>query len=50
MFADSLLDRPWTDRSRRGLKTLVSFAVQSVAVGGLLLIHFFTRKACRRCN
>jgi protein TonB len=38
MFADSLLDSPWTDRSRRSLTTLVSFAVQSVAVGGLLLL------------
>ncbi|HWY56773.1 MAG TPA: energy transducer TonB [Terriglobales bacterium] len=38
MFADSLLDSPWTDRSRRGLTTLVSFAVQSVAVGALLLL------------
>jgi protein TonB len=38
MFGDSLLDSPWTDRARRGLTTLVSFAVQSVAVGGLLLL------------
>jgi periplasmic protein TonB len=38
MFADSLLDSPWTDRSRRGWTTLVSFAVQAVAVGGLLLL------------
>src|SRR6202140_633989 len=38
MFADSLLDRPWTDRARRGLTTMVSFAVQSVAVRGLLLL------------
>jgi len=38
MFADSLLDSPWADRSRRGWTTLVSFAVQAVAVGGLLLL------------
>lgn len=38
MFADSLLDSPWTDRSRRGWTTLVSFAVQAVAVGSLLLL------------
>ena len=38
MFADSLLDSPWTDRSRRGWTTLASFAVQAVAVGGLLLV------------
>lgn len=38
MFADSLLDTAWTDRSRRGWTTLVSFAVQAVAVSGLLLL------------
>jgi len=38
MFADSLLDSPRTDRSRRGFSTLVSFAVQALAVGGLLLL------------
>jgi len=38
MFADSLLDSPWADRSRRGWTTLVSFAVQAVGVGGLLLL------------
>ena len=38
MFADSLLDSPWADRSRRGWTTLVSFALQAVAVGGLLLL------------
>ena len=38
MFADSLLDSPWADRSRRGWTTLVSFALQAVGVGGLLLL------------
>jgi protein TonB len=38
MFADSLLDSPWADRSRRGWTTLVSFAMQAVAVAGLLLL------------
>jgi protein TonB len=38
MFADALLDSPWADRSRRGWTTLVSFAVQAVAVGGLILL------------
>jgi protein TonB len=38
MFADSLLDSPWADRSRRGWTTLVSFALQAVAVGSLLLL------------
>jgi protein TonB len=38
MFADSLIDAAWTDRSRRGWTTLASFAVQIAAVGGLLLL------------
>ncbi len=38
MFADSLLETPWTDRSRRRWTTLVSFAMQASAVGGLLLL------------
>jgi protein TonB len=38
MFADSLLDTPWTDRSRRGWTTLASFALQAAAAGVLLLI------------
>jgi protein TonB len=38
MFADSLLDTPWTDRSRRGWTTLASFAAQAVAAGVLLLL------------
>ena len=38
MFADSLLDTPWTDRSRRGWTTLASFALQAAAAGVLLLL------------
>lgn len=38
MFADSLFDSPWADRSRRGWTTLVSFALQMLGVGGLLLL------------
>ena len=38
MFADSLIDSPWADRSRRGWTTLVSFALQAVGVGSLLLL------------
>ncbi len=38
MFADSLIDTAWTDRSRRGWTTLASFVVQIAAVGGLLLL------------
>jgi protein TonB len=38
MFADSLLDSPWADRSRRGWTTLASFALQAAAAGILLLL------------
>jgi protein TonB len=38
MFADSLWDSPWANRSRRGWTTLVSFAAQALAVGSLLLL------------
>jgi len=38
MFADSLLDSPWADRSRRGWTTVASFALQALAVCGLLLL------------
>ena len=33
MFADSLLDSHWTNRSRRGWTTLASFVLQALAVG-----------------
>jgi protein TonB len=33
MFADSLLDSHWTNRSRRGWTTLASFALQALGVG-----------------
>lgn len=38
MFADSLLESPWADRSRRNWTTVISFAVQTAAVGILLLL------------
>jgi len=38
MLADSLCDSPWAANSRRGWTTLVSFALQGLAVGGLLLL------------
>ena len=38
MFADSLLDSPWAGRSRRGWTTLVSFVLQAVGLGSLLLL------------
>ena len=38
MFADSLLNDSWADRSRRGWTTLISFALETTAIGGLLLL------------
>jgi protein TonB len=38
MFADSLLDSGWSDRSRRHWTTLISFVLQSLAVSCLLLL------------
>jgi len=38
MFADSLLESPWADRSRRGWSTLLSFTAQLLGVGVLLAI------------
>lgn len=40
MFADSLLDSAWTNRSHRGWTTLVSFAIQGLAVCALLALPF----------
>src|ERR1700727_2245840 len=37
MFADSLLDVSWAQRSRRCWTTLTSFGVQAAAIGALLL-------------
>ncbi len=41
MFADSLLDSRWADRSRRGWTTLASFAAQAVVAGVLFLLPLF---------
>lgn len=38
MFADSLLESAWAHDSRRGWTTALSFAIQGVAVAGLLLL------------
>lgn len=38
MFADSLLNDSWAERSRRGWTTLISFALETVAISGLLLL------------
>jgi protein TonB len=37
MFADSFLDVPWSERSRRGYATLISFTAEAIVVGALLL-------------
>ena len=37
MFADSLLDTSWTDRSRRSYATLISFGIEALAVAALLI-------------
>lgn len=38
MFADSMLETSWAQRSRRGWMTLTSFGLQAVAAGVLLLL------------
>ncbi len=40
MFADSLLDVSWSERSRRGYATLISFTLEAFVVGALLLTPF----------
>jgi protein TonB len=41
MFADLLTDSEWSNHSHRGWTTLVSFAVQALALGCLLLLPLF---------
>ncbi len=38
MFADSFCESGWSNRSHRGWTTVISFAVQALAVGCLLLL------------
>ncbi len=38
MFADSFCDSSWANRSHRGWTTLISFALQAVVLGSLLLL------------
>jgi protein TonB len=45
MFADSLLESPWADRSRRGWTTILSFTAQALAVGALLALPLFYTEA-----
>jgi protein TonB len=41
MFADSFCDSSWASRSHRGWTTLISFALQAVILGSLLLLPLF---------
>lgn len=41
MFADLLSDSDWSNHSHRGWTTLISFALQALAVGGVLLLPLF---------
>lgn len=45
MFADSLLETSWDQRSRRGWITFTSFGLQSIGIGLLLLIPLLTTVA-----
>jgi periplasmic protein TonB len=45
MFADSLLDSTWANRSHRGWTTLLSFAAQTLGVGVLLMLPLFYHEA-----
>jgi periplasmic protein TonB len=45
MFADSFCDTTWTNRSHRGWTTLASFALQGLAVGGLLVLPLLFTQA-----
>ena len=48
MFADSLLESPWADRSRRSWTTVFSFAGQSLGLGILLLVPLLFTEALPR--
>jgi periplasmic protein TonB len=41
MFADSLLDSHWANRSQRGWTTLASFALQALCVAAVLMLPLF---------
>ena len=48
MFDEYVLDRSWLSRSRQGWTALVSFALQSLAVAGLLVAVLFRPEALPR--
>jgi hypothetical protein len=48
MFADSFLDVPRSERSRRGYATLISFTAEAVVVGALLLTPLLCVRALPR--
>jgi protein TonB len=45
MFAESLLESPWNDLSRRGWSTAASFALQSLGLGILLMLPLLYTEA-----
>jgi hypothetical protein len=45
MFADSLLESNWTNRSRRGWTILASFAAQMLGMGVLLMLPWIYTQA-----
>lgn len=42
MFAESLIETSWAQRSRRSWTTLTSFGIQAIAIGVLLMIPLFS--------
>ena len=49
MFNDVVYDSPWANRSHRGWTTMMSFALQAVALAVALLLSSFTQTAFRSC-
>jgi len=50
MFADSMLETSWSQRSRRSWTTLTSFALQALVIGCLLILPLWKRLDFRRCE
>jgi len=50
MFADSLLEVSWRDRSRRSCATLASFGLEALAVGALLTAPFLYMQGLPRAQ
>jgi periplasmic protein TonB len=48
MFADYISENSWDNRSHRGWTALASFAAQTLAIAGLLVVPFFYTQAMPR--